>query len=277
MKQPSQQPFGDAEALYAAAVGPEWKRYYRPRFLAFEAGHWRPQWNWAAALVPFWTAYRKIDAGVLVVLLFLYGTVSLTLWLEGFLDYIPALVIACVTVEVGLGVLQGLFGTWLVYRKARQDIRMLGRTREPVEVAAVLDKRAPRRSMAQDVVHGVVALTLGTVGFVMVSFGSSFIGHYDSHHRAALRNDLRNLVTAQETFLRDSSRYAASMAELEARGFTASGQVALEPAGLAGWRATATLPAWPRGACLVFMGAVRDTAPGAVAGEPRCDRHRRNH
>ena len=88
---------------------------------------------------------------------------------------------------------------------------------------------------------------------------------------AAMKADLRNLVSAQEAFFTDSSRYAASLDALGDRYALSSG-VTLESLAVAprGFRATMLHDRTPV-KCAIAVGEFTNSAVGESEGEPICD------
>jgi energy-converting hydrogenase Eha subunit B len=88
-----------------------------------------------------------------------------------------------------------------------------------------------------------------------------------------MRSDLYSLVTAQEAFHADSSRYDTSLAALN---FTVSHNVVISviAADSTGWAARARfLPGVEGGtttSCAVYVGTARPPEPGMSAGVPSC-------
>jgi hypothetical protein len=93
---------------------------------------------------------------------------------------------------------------------------------------------------------------------------------------AAVRSDLRNLVTAQEAYYADHARYGTSLEAIKfipSRGVTLAFTVT-EPNG---WAARATVAAL-RGSCVIWVGLEKEKRPRTAAdsivpneGTPRCD------
>jgi prepilin-type N-terminal cleavage/methylation domain-containing protein len=87
---------------------------------------------------------------------------------------------------------------------------------------------------------------------------------------AAIRSDLHNLVTAQETYFYERQGYAASTAAL---GVSTSPGVRLTiaEASATGWSATATHPAAVPLTCAVFYGGAAPLAPATREGVIHCE------
>ena len=83
-------------------------------------------------------------------------------------------------------------------------------------------------------------------------------------HVAAMKSDLRNLMTAQEAYRGDSSTYAPSLSSLTAFRTTDGVGIVIDEASQASWHATATHVATSR-TCSVRLGV------GERDVEPLCD------
>ncbi len=85
----------------------------------------------------------------------------------------------------------------------------------------------------------------------------------------ALREDLRNLATAQEAYFYDNAVYASAtplLSYASSPGVT----VTIGAADATGWSAVATHPAASPGTCAVFFGGVAPTAPATTEGAIAC-------
>ena len=86
---------------------------------------------------------------------------------------------------------------------------------------------------------------------------------------AAMKSDLRNLVTAEEGYFADNVTYTTSTT---GANFTPSAGVTLT-IGVAtgtGWSATAKHTALAATTCAIFMGNAAAVAPATNEGEPKC-------
>jgi type IV pilus assembly protein PilA len=86
---------------------------------------------------------------------------------------------------------------------------------------------------------------------------------------AAVKSDLHNLATAQESYFYEHATYAASMGLLS---ITTSPGVTLTivEATPAGWSATAVHPAAVPVTCSLFYGSATPVAPATVPGQIVC-------
>lgn len=154
------------------------------------------RFNWEAALVPCWGFLRKVPMArglsfaypflVIAVL----GTERTLFWSD--------LLLGFGGVSVGYGVLYGLAGDWMLARaRARQS-------------------PPPPPLTGRRIVTHVLFTTLVLLVNLLVTIAAIVPVH---DHRAAIRGnvkaDLRNLVTAQEAYFADHSRFSASLDSLE--------------------------------------------------------------
>lgn len=86
---------------------------------------------------------------------------------------------------------------------------------------------------------------------------------------AAMRSDVRNLTSMQESFLAGNSRYATTLTEA---AFVPSEGVEIEivESTVGGWSAKATNPAAGTVICAVFVGGAAPVAPATSEGVISC-------
>ena len=86
---------------------------------------------------------------------------------------------------------------------------------------------------------------------------------------AAIKSDLHNLATAQESYFYETSTYTSDTAQLK---YNRSPGVTVEivSATAAGWGATATHPAAYPLVCALYMGNVSPVAPATQEGQINC-------
>lgn len=97
---------------------------------------------------------------------------------------------------------------------------------------------------------------------------ASFARRLERAYEAAMRSDLRNLVTAQAVYFADHGTYARALGALTS--FTTNGgSVEIVAASSDGWRAVARHPR-AGSECRIAIGTA--VPPGGVAGQPQCSR-----
>ncbi len=133
--QPSTPGASDFEVRLAAFIGPRWESSYRRKLRVFlDDPAFVPTWNWSAALAtPYWFLYRKMYLWFAV----FFFVPSLVLeWLvpgasmltpEAVRD--PAnqqMVLMLAAVHVSVRIAAGGVANWLLFRRARTAIRVVG-------------------------------------------------------------------------------------------------------------------------------------------------------
>ncbi len=86
---------------------------------------------------------------------------------------------------------------------------------------------------------------------------------------AAMKSDLHNLATAQESYFYDTGLYTTDLAALKA-AVSPSVTLSIPTANGAGWSATATHPQATPGTCAVFYGTAAPVGPATVEGVIAC-------
>jgi type IV pilus assembly protein PilA len=86
-----------------------------------------------------------------------------------------------------------------------------------------------------------------------------------------MKSDLRNMVTAQESYMSDIRTYYAGPIPSAALAYGPSGNVAIVLSDVTntGWAATATSPSSTR-TCAIFIGTAAPPAPASVEGVVAC-------
>ncbi len=87
---------------------------------------------------------------------------------------------------------------------------------------------------------------------------------------AALKTDLRNLATAQESYFYDTGTYSTDLAALKVV-LSPSVTLSIGAADVSGWSATATRPQADPNTCAVFYGRTTPPAPATVEGIVACE------
>jgi prepilin-type N-terminal cleavage/methylation domain-containing protein len=90
---------------------------------------------------------------------------------------------------------------------------------------------------------------------------------------ATMKEDLRNLATAEESYYYDNNTYYGGAVPNAALEFTPSAGVvvALANVSISGWSATATHPTAPGKTCALFWGTAPAPAPAVNEGEVKCN------
>jgi Tfp pilus assembly protein PilE len=157
----------------------------------------RRRWNWEAALVPCWGEYRQVPFARGLCLLFPF-LVAAALRMRRDV-YQSDIVIAYLAILAGYTVVYGLAGDWMLQRATRQDA-----TATP-----------PSPSILRGALHALRSLALVVAGFAIIVVAEAFRPHVNQKSNiAAMKADLRNLVTAQEAFFTENGRYASTMDSL---------------------------------------------------------------
>lgn len=111
----------------------------------------------------------------------------------------------------------------------------------------------------------VVVLIIGVLAAVAIP---KFSGTRDKAYLTAMKSDLRNLMTAQESYMADNATYAAVTGSLTFNASTGV-TVTIGAADSSGWNATAAHSATSR-TCGIFVGTAAAPVTGANAGEAVC-------
>ena len=250
------------EQLYALCVGRNWDGYYRTRFHAFVANGRRfaATWNWAAALAPGWFLFRKlwIEFFLFIGLGWLLSAAVAASGLTGSDEDVLALVVGG-----GMLLLQGASGNFLLFRRAQHVIADVVLVHSSPEACAA--EVARRGGVAEWVpwVFGVLAaLAASTLATIAIpKFGAT----KGKAYVAAMKSDLRNLITAEEGYFADSTTYTRDLGT----AYTTSAGVTVTINGWSGigWSASARHSA-TRQTCQIYVGT--PVIAGLKEGEPKC-------
>ena len=112
----------------------------------------------------------------------------------------------------------------------------------------------------------IVVVIIGILAAIAVPKFNSTKG---KAHAAALKGDLHNLSTAEESYFYTWATYTADTAQLNWKGSTGS-SLTIVSATQGGWSATATHPLSYPLTCAMFQGNVSAVAPATVEGVITC-------
>ena len=112
----------------------------------------------------------------------------------------------------------------------------------------------------------IVVVIIGILATIAVP---KFSNTKEKAEAAAMRTDLRNLATAQESYFYSNDVYTTDPAALN---FTMSPGVVITipEATKAGWSAVATHPLAPALKCALFLGGAAPVGPATVEGQIAC-------
>ena len=124
----------------------------------------------------------------------------------------------------------------------------------------------------------IVVVIIGILAAIAIP---KFASTKERAYLSAMTSDLRNLATAQESFLSTSQppAYAAGNWTTAAPLLDANGSVLYAPSSgvtvnatavAGGWSASASHTQAPGRTCAIFIGAAAPLAPATIEGEPRC-------
>lgn len=112
----------------------------------------------------------------------------------------------------------------------------------------------------------IVVVIIGILAAIAIpKFGAT----KDKAYVAAMKSDLRNLVTAEESYFADNVTYSTTLAT-SVFNSTAGVTVVIGAASGTGWNATATHQALSGTTCAIFGGAGPAVAPAVNEGEVKC-------
>ncbi|MGH7585034.1 MAG: type IV pilin protein [Gemmatimonadales bacterium] len=123
----------------------------------------------------------------------------------------------------------------------------------------------------------IVVVIIGILAAIAIP---KFAATKQKAYLASMKSDLRNLATAQESFLADQNPpvYFSWTGDNTGGGFQVAGQTVYSPStGVTvattqvpgGWSATATHAQLPGRSCAIFINQA-PVAPATVEGEPAC-------
>ena len=112
----------------------------------------------------------------------------------------------------------------------------------------------------------IVVMIIGILAAIAIP---KFANTKEKAYLTSMKSDLRNLVTAEESYLAEFYTYTSNLGA--AYSTSAGVTVALQGVSASGWAATATHTGTGRG-CAIFYGNVGSPpAPATTEGEPTCN------
>ena len=111
----------------------------------------------------------------------------------------------------------------------------------------------------------IVVVIIGILAAIAIP---KFANTKEKAYVAAMKSDLRNLVTAEEGYFADNTTYSTSLTTAQYAS-SAGVTVPIGAASGTGWSATA----WHTGTtktCAIFVGGATAVSPATNEGEPKC-------
>jgi prepilin-type N-terminal cleavage/methylation domain-containing protein len=112
----------------------------------------------------------------------------------------------------------------------------------------------------------IVVVIIGILAAIAVP---KFAATKGKANAAALRSDLRNLASAQESYFFEHTTYTTDTAALRHSG-SPGVQITIVDATVGGWSAIATHPLSYPLTCALFSGVITPAAPATVEGVVAC-------
>ena len=114
----------------------------------------------------------------------------------------------------------------------------------------------------------IVVVIIGILAAIAIP---KFASTKEKAYITAMKSDLRNLLTAQESYFSDYNTYAAATTDLRGFSQTTAVYVAIENAEGGGWWASATHGSLSDGpSCKIAVGSQLDDSGLSSEGEPKC-------
>ena len=115
----------------------------------------------------------------------------------------------------------------------------------------------------------IVVVIIGILAAIAIP---KFSNTKEKAYVASMRGDLRNLVTAQESYIADMLTYYGGILPSPAMTYDPSNGVTITvlQATNAGFSARASMPAFTPRVCVIFIGPVAPVAPAVAEGQIAC-------
>jgi prepilin-type N-terminal cleavage/methylation domain-containing protein len=112
-------------------------------------------------------------------------------------------------------------------------------------------------------------LVLVVIGILVAVLIPRWANSRDRAFQAAMKSDLRNLATAEETYFYDNASYTTSLSSLAAFRASQGVVVTVNEASVSGWSATAAHPSASK-QCYLFIGNVSPIGAAKAEGQVVC-------
>jgi type IV pilus assembly protein PilA len=116
----------------------------------------------------------------------------------------------------------------------------------------------------------IVVVIIGILAAIAIP---KFASTKEKAYLGTMKSDLRNLVTAEESYFYDNNTYYGGAVPGAALSFNPSKNVAIVLANVTntGWAATATHSGAPGKTCAIFYGSAPPPAPATIEGQVACN------
>lgn len=108
------------------------------------------------------------------------------------------------------------------------------------------------------------------IGILIAALIPRFVNSREKAFVSAMKSDLKNLATAEESYYYDYATYAASLVVLATFNPTKGVSIALNQATQAGWSATASTVSSVR-QCFLFVGSANPVGVATTEGQITCN------
>ena len=108
------------------------------------------------------------------------------------------------------------------------------------------------------------------IGILIAALIPRFVNSREKAFVSAMKSDLKNLATAEESYYYDYATYAPSLVALATFNATKGVSIALNQATQAGWSATASTVSSVR-QCFLFVGSANPVGVATTEGQITCN------